>query len=230
MAYQSLFIDLDDTIWDTRSNGKESMEEVYRDYGFDRFFPSFDEFYAIYLPNNNHLWKLYREGVITKDELIVERLLFPLRPFGISDKTFILDLNDDFLNRTTLRTKLLPHTMEVLEYLRPKYKMFILSNGFREVQYKKIDNSGLTSFFDGVILSEDAGYNKPHPEIFNYALQKTGMKREETLMIGDSWDADIVGAYNSRIDQVWYDLGLEQSSGFEPTYHITSLLQLKDII
>jgi putative hydrolase of the HAD superfamily len=162
--------------------------------------------------------------------LIVERLLFPLRPFGISDKTFILDLNDDFLNRTTLRTKLLPHTMEVLEYLRPKYKMFILSNGFREVQYKKIDNSGLTSFFDGVILSEDAGFNKPHPEIFNYALQKTGMKREETLMIGDSWDADIVGAYNSRIDQVWYDLGLEQSSGFEPTYQITSLLQLKDII
>ncbi len=228
--YKTLFIDLDDTIWDTRSNGKESMEEVYRDYGFDRFFPTFDDYYDIYFPHNCHLWKLYREGKITKDELIVDRLLYPLKPFGIDDKAFALNLNEDFLNRTTLRTRLLPHTLEVLEYLRPQYNMYILSNGFKEVQFRKIENSGLAPFFDGVILSDHVGVNKPHTGIFTAALAEANASREESLMIGDSWDADIVGAKNSGIDQVWYDLGIESASGFEPTYRITSLLELKTIL
>ena len=228
--YKTVLIDLDDTIWDTRSNGKESMEEVYRDYGFDRFFPDFETYYEIYYSNNCQLWAKYREGKITKDELIIERLYFPLKSYINYDKNFILSLNDDFLTRTTLKTKLLPYTMEVLEYLSPKYKLYILSNGFEEVQYKKINNSGLAPFFSGVILSDNVGVNKPHPQIFEAALKAAGSSKNETIMIGDSWDADIVGARNFSIDQVWYDLGIEQASVFKPTYHIHSLLELKEIL
>ena len=228
--YKTILIDLDDTIWDTRSNGKESMEEVYRDYGFDRFFPDFDTYYKIYYSNNCQLWDKYRIGEITKEELIIERLYFPLKPYINYDKDFILSLNNDFLTRTTLRTKLLPYTMEVLEYLHSKYKLYILSNGFEEVQYKKINNSGLAPFFSGIILSDHVGVNKPHPQIFEAALKTADSSREETIMLGDSWEADIVGAKNFNIDQIWYDLGLEQPSGFEPTYHIHSLLELKEIL
>ena len=206
------------------------MEEVYRDYHFDRFFPTFDDYYNIYLPNNINLWAQYRQGLISKNELIIERLLFPLRPFGIDDETFATNLNEDFLNRTSSKTKLLPHTLEVLEYLRPNYKMLILSNGFEEVQYKKINNSGLAHFFDEIVLSDDIGVNKPHPDIFDYALQKAGALRHETLMIGDSLEADIRGAKNSNIDQVWFDLGIETATDLTPTFHIHSLLELKDFL
>lgn len=228
--YKVLFFDLDDTIWDTTSNGKESMEEVYHAYGFERFFPSFEDYYSAYYPHNLELWKQYREGKITKDELIIQRLEHPLKPYLNCNREFILALNDDFLNRTTQKKKLLPHTMEVLQYLQPKYDMYILSNGFEEVQYRKMDNSGLTPFFKGMILSDNVGVNKPDIRMFREALAVANCSPEEVLMIGDSWDADIVGAKNAGIDQCWLDLGIEIAEGFLPNYRITSLLQLKTIL
>lgn len=231
MDYKCLLIDLDDTIWDTYANSKESMKEVYRDYGFDHFFSSFEEYFSIFINHNYKLWEQYRHGKITKDELIVERLLYPLRPFGYNDKEFAFKLNDDYLQRTTLKTKLTPYAKETLMYLHHKYKMYIISNGFKEVQYAKINNSGLDVFFDGVFLSDEIGYNKPHPEIFRQALLQTDSKADETVVIGDSWDADIVGAKNSRIDQIYYDpAGNSSEKEFKPTYRIKNLLELKDIL
>lgn len=228
--YKVLFFDLDDTLWDTYTNGKESMEEVYRDYRFDRFFSSFEDYYAVYYSNNCRLWEEYRNGKINKEELIFRRLDFPLRPYMTCDREFILALNEDFLNRTVARKKLLPQAMETLEYLYPRYPMFIISNGFEEVQYRKMDNSGLTPFFRGMILSDKVGVNKPNPLIFESALKEAGCASGEVLMIGDSWDADIAGAKNSGIDQCWYDLGVETPGIFEPTYRIVSLSELTDFL
>lgn len=106
--YKNLFIDLDDTLWDTYHNNKECLEEVYTDYKFDRFYASFEAFFATYMPNNLSLWEQYREGTIDKQTLIVERFLHILRPFGISDPSYVIALNRDFLNRTTLKTRLIP--------------------------------------------------------------------------------------------------------------------------
>jgi putative hydrolase of the HAD superfamily len=108
--------------------------------------------------------------------------------------------------------------------------MHILSNGFREVQYKKIENSGLKSYFDKIILSEDAGINKPHPDMFTYALKNTNSRRDQTVMIGDSWDADMVGAYQSRIAQIWFNPASEPPDGFEPTHTVQTLAEIKDIL
>lgn len=228
--YKTVFIDLDDTLWDTRTNGKESMEEIYINYGFGRYFEDFESFYDIYYIHNCILWDNYRKGEISKQELIIDRLQYPLKPHLTLSEEETLSLNEDFLNRTTLKTKLLPHTLEVLDYLKPQYRIYLISNGFEEVQYKKINNSGLASYFDGVILSDAVGVNKPHPAIFNEALKLAGSTPEESIMIGDSWAADIVGAKNAGIDQVWYDLGVESKSEFEPTYHITSLREVKSIL
>jgi len=228
--YKHLFIDLDDTLWDIHQNSKECLEEIYNDYGYNKYFETFDDYYNVYMPSNHHLWGLYREGKIDKDELIVERFLVPVREFGIDDAVYAKNLSDDFLERTTLKTKLVDGTMDLLNYLKPKYKMHILSNGFREVQYKKIENSGLKPYFDKIILSDEIGINKPHTQFFIHAIQQTNAINSETIMIGDSWDADIVGAYNSNIDQLWLNPEGHQPNEFTPTYSVKTLDEIMDIL
>ncbi len=230
MTYRDLFIDLDDTIWDFQANSLICLKEIYRDYKYDEFYPTFEDYYDVFLPSNQNLWALYREGKIDRDELIVERILAPIREFGFDNPQYAIEVSDDYLERTTLQTSLVEGSIELLEYLKPRYKMHILSNGFTEVQYKKIENSGLSSFFDKIILSEDAGINKPHPDIFTYALKQIGGTPTQTLMIGDSWDADIVGARNSNIDQIWFNPeGLTQN-GFKPTHTVSSLKEILNIL
>ena len=230
MQYKNLFIDLDDTLWDIHQNGKECLQEVYHDYGYEKFYTTFEDYYNVYFPNNLRLWTLYANGKIQKNELIVERFLAPVRPFGIDDPEYAKRLSADFLERTTRKTRLIDGTIELLNYLKLKYKMHILSNGFREVQFKKIENSGLRSYFDKIILSEDAGINKPHADIFTYALKNTNSRRNQTLMIGDSWDADIIGARNSRIDQLWFNPKGIEPVGFIPTFEVKTLIEIKSIL
>lgn len=228
--YKHLFIDLDDTLWDTFNNNKESLKEVYDIYEFDRSYASFEVFFDRWFPYNNHLWDLYRQDKISKQQLVTKRFEHMVEPMGITDPDFIQQLNKEFLQRSSSKSGLLPFALDILHYLQDKYTLHILSNGFREVQYKKMDNSGLTSFFDKIILSEDAGANKPSKDIFDYALSITSANREEVLMIGDSWEADIVGAHQSDIHQVWYNPHRLCPSDFTPTYEITNLQELQNIL
>jgi len=228
--YKNLFIDLDDTLWDTHNNNKECLEELYADYNFSRHYKSFEAFYDIYMPNNLKLWEQYRNHKIDRQTLIIERFRYILSPMGIEDVKSVLSINNDFLQRTTTKTRLIPGSIELLEYLRPSYRLFILSNGFREVQFKKLSNSGLANYFERMILSEDANIQKPHKEIFDFALKNTNSRRNETLMIGDSWDADIIGAYNSKIDQLWLNPDKVPAIGFTPTYTVQSLEEIKKIL
>lgn len=228
--YNHLFLDLDDTLWDIHKNSKECLEEIYNDYGYTKYYKTFDDYYNVYMPSNHHLWSLYRHGKISKDKLIVERFLAPIREFGIDDADYAKQLSEDFLERTTLKTRLIDGAMELLNYLKPNYTMHILSNGFKEVQYKKLKNSGLKPYFERVILSDELGVHKPHVDFFTHALKQTNANRSETIMIGDSWDADIVGAYNSNIDQVWLNPEGHQPEGFTPTYTIKTLNELKEIL
>lgn len=230
IRYKNLFIDLDDTLWDTFNNNKECLKELYADYDFGRHYSSFEAFYDYYTPNNLKLWELYRNHEIDKQTLILQRFSYVLSPLGIEDKKTILAINNDFLQRTTTKTRLVPGAIELLEYLRPSYKLYILSNGFREVQSKKLINSGLAPYFDRMILSEDANIQKPHKEIFDFALKNTNSRRSESLMIGDSWDADIVGAYNSKIAQLWLNPEELPAQGFTPTYTVKSLEEIKSIL
>lgn len=230
LPYKSLFIDLDDTLWDTYHNNKECLEEMYTDYRWDRYYASFEAFFAVYMPHNLHLWDQYRRGEIDRQTLIIDRFRYVLRPLGIEDAPDVLAINNNFLQRTTLKTRLVPGAVELLEYLRPSYRMFILSNGFREVQFKKLSNSGLARYFERMILSEDARIQKPHKGIFDFALKNTNSRRAESLMIGDSWEADIIGAYQSRIDQLWLNPEGLPSGSFTPTYTVRSLEEICRIL
>lgn len=228
--YRTLFIDLDDTLWDTFQNNKECLEELYVAHSFGQHYASFEAFFDRYMPHNLHLWAQYRNGEIDKQTLILERFAYMTRPMGITDKREILKLNHEFLQRTTTKSRLVPGTLDLLEYLHPHYRLIILSNGFREVQSEKLNNSGLAPYFEQMILSEDAQVQKPHRGIFDFALQCTHACRTNSLMIGDSWEADIVGAHHSHIDQLWFNPEGTPPTGFTPTYTVSSLAEIKAIL
>ena len=231
IKYKSLFFDLDDTLWDTFHNNKECLEEIYYDYNFGRHYPSFADFFDKYTPHNELLWAKYRSNEIDRRELILDRWIYVLHPMGIDNNEYALKINSDFLWRTTKKTKIIDGAITLLEYLHPKYRLFILSNGFREVQSLKIENSGLSPYFERMILSEDVSIQKPHKEIFDYALKNTNSRRIESLMIGDSFEADIEGAQNAKIDQIWLNPdNLEYKGGRPPTFTVSCLNEIKDIL
>jgi putative hydrolase of the HAD superfamily len=230
LKYKSIFFDFDDTLWDTQYNNRECLEEIFADYQFDRHYDSFETFFQLYMPHNLMLWEKYRNHEIDRQTLILERFLHVLRPMGITDQEYVYRLNRDFLQRTTSKTKLIPEARELLEYLKPFYRLFILSNGFREVQSLKLHNSGLSSYFEKLILSEDACIQKPHKEIFDFALKNTNSRRSESLMIGDCYEADIEGAYYAKIDQLWYNPDNLPCKTIVPTYQVNALSEIRKIL
>lgn len=231
--YKTLFIDLDNTLYDFSGNSREAYIAVYNQLDYDRWFRSFEHYYEIYEEYNLRLWALYAEGKITKEHLNAERYSHPLRVVGAPDPEAIgAQFWDEAMKRLPLGSRLMPHAKEILTYLRPKYKMYILSNGFTELQSRKMKSAGITHFFDGMILSEDIGVNKPNPAIFTHALQVAESTAEESLMIGDNYEVDIEGAQRVGIDQVFYNISKKDLNPEhpQPTFTITSLLELKEIL
>jgi putative hydrolase of the HAD superfamily len=230
IRYKSLFFDLDDTLWDTVHNNKECLEEIYTDYRIDRHYDSFETFYNMYMPYNLSLWEKYRNHKIDRQTLILDRWLYVLRPMGIHDAEIALKINWDYMQRTTQKDKLVPGAIELLDYLKLYYRMFILSNGFREIQSLKLQKTGLAPYFGKLILSEDIGCRKPQKAIFDFALKNTNSRRNESLMIGDSWEADIEGARRAGIDQLWFNPGNLPVMGFLPTYHVHTLAEIRTML
>ena len=228
--YKNLFIDLDDTLYDFSAASREAFKETYDLLHYERYFDSFDHYMSIYAPYNLELWRIYGEGKITKDELNRRRFSHPLESVGISDAGLAARFCKEALSRIPSKGNLVPGAIELLEYLRPKYRMFILSNGFVELQSRKMAAAGVDKYFDDVILSEEIGINKPRPELFEYALKKTGSLLEESIMIGDMFDTDIKGAANIGMENIFFNPKGEQGHTFAPTYKVTSLLQIKEIL
>lgn len=230
MKYSTIFFDLDDTLWDTAANSRESLEEVFHLFSFDQHYPSFDDFYAIYLPHNLSLWDLYEQHQITKQELMEDRFYSPFRHIPTVTKEQGKEMNQEFMKRTASKSRTINGAKEILEVLKPYYKICVLSNGFEEVQDKKIKSADLDQYFDEVILSDHIGINKPDARLFQYALDKMKTNTEESIMVGDNWYSDIIGAKNSNIDQIWYNPEKKQAKDFIPTYTIKQLSEIKKIL
>ena len=231
--YDVLFIDLDDTLYDFSANSLDAYREVYALMEYDRWFSDFDHYYTLYWKRNRELWVLYADSKITKDELNAERYTYPLREVGVPDAECVgARFWEESMKRLPLGKRLMPHAKEILDYLKPHYRLYILSNGFAELQARKMQSAGIGHYFDGVVLSEDIGVNKPHREIFEHALSVAGVSADRALMIGDNFEVDIKGAQGVGIDQVFYNASHADISGEEmqPTHTITSLLELKEIV
>lgn len=206
--YSNIFIDLDDTIWDFAANSHVALGIMYQDLDIASIYPNYEIFSQEYYSKNSELWALYHHGKIDKDYLIVERYAHLLRSIGYDDKDNELAcrMNEYYLNTLALQTQLVPHAIELLDYLHDKgYKMYILSNGFMEVQQLKLQSSGIAKYFARVVLSDEIGITKPDKRLFDYALQVTNSQPHNTLMIGDNYDADILGAHHAGWGQIYFD-------------------------
>lgn len=229
--YKTLFIDLDDTLYDFGSAARMSFRETYDLLGYERFFDSFEHFMRIYEPRNRELWVMYGEGKIDKTTLNRLRYSHPLEVVGHPDEELAARFCDEALGRIPYKNLLIPGAIELLDYLFPKYEMFILSNGFVELQSRKMATTGLTKYFKRLILSEEIGVNKPNPKLFEYALEVSGACKEGSVMIGDMFETDIAGAANAGMDQIYFNRnGVCSAGGFEPTYTVTELLDIKNIL
>ena len=188
-------------------------------------------FYALSLPYNERLWERYQNQEIDRRTLLQERMLHVLRPMGIRDTRLAMRLNRDLNERTTRHTTLIPGATELLEHVSRSYRLFVLSNGFHEVQSLKMERAGIARFFRGLILSERVGARKPNPVFFDYALHHTRTRRTEVLMIGDSYAADIAGALRSGIDALWYNpAGLPLPGNLSPQFTVRTLDEIREIL
>lgn len=229
--YKHVFIDLDDTLWDFHANARTVLEEIYEEQKLSQHFKSFDEYFIIYAKRNLELWELYGKGEITKEFLNVERFRHPMRHVGVDNHKLAIETGIQFLEILPSRTVLIPYAKELLEYLYAKYPLTIVSNGFIEVQYKKLRNCRMEHYFAHVVLSEAAKALKPDKRIFEYALQLNNAKAAETIMIGDSFEADIKGAQNAEIDQIYLNLNSATiNTENPPTFTVTKLEEIISIL
>lgn len=229
--YKHILIDLDDTLWDFKANSKVAMQEIFNDYELIKYYDSFESFYATYTAKNHQLWEQYAKGEITKDYLSLERFLYPLRIVGCENPELAKTLGNDFLHRTTMQTQLVDGAIELLDYLKNKYTLSIVSNGFVEVQYIKLRRSGLLPYFTHIFLSEEIGYQKPDIRFFQAVLAKIDAKSSECLLIGDNLQTDIQGAKNANINAILYQKDNSSNTNFDDTYYVVdNLLTIKNIL
>jgi YjjG family noncanonical pyrimidine nucleotidase len=200
---KDVFFDLDHTLWDFDKNSEITFETI-----FNRNHPTIETkiFIEKYVPINQACWKLYQYDKITHDELRYNRLKhsFDAMDYAISDEE-IESIAQEYIQLLPENNHLFDGAFEVLDYLDQKYKLHIITNGFAEVQYKKLKNSNIGSYFQTITNSEMAGVKKPNPIIFEYALDLAKAKKESSIMIGDCLEADVQGALDAGLDAIFFN-------------------------
>jgi putative hydrolase of the HAD superfamily len=231
MPYKDLFFDLDHTIWDFELNSKETLWDLHLKYELEaKGIHDFDVFYSQYSVHNHRLWDRYTKGFIKQEELRWKRIYLSLLEYKIADEALSKEMSVDYLDILPNKNNLFPYTIEILDYLKNKdYKMHLITNGFESVQFKKIENSNIAPYFKEVITSEASNSLKPNKEIFEYALQKSNAKLEESIMIGDNQSADIQGAINIGMDSVFVN-HINAVPTVPATYTISHLKELENIL
>ncbi|WP_350293618.1 YjjG family noncanonical pyrimidine nucleotidase [uncultured Croceitalea sp.] len=221
-----IFFDLDHTLWDFEKNSALTFEKILLENEVD---VALDEFLSVYVPINLQYWKLYRDEKVTKSELRYQRLkkTFDAIAFEVSD-SLIHTLSEEYIKHLSSHNHVFPYTYEVLDYLKPKYKLHIITNGFQEIQDKKLKKASLYDYFDKIVNSEMAGVKKPNPQIFELALNLAKTHAKNSVMIGDNLEADILGAQDLGFNTLHFNAHKEPQHNH--CKMIDSLYEIKQIL
>ncbi|KGL62823.1 YjjG family noncanonical pyrimidine nucleotidase [Polaribacter sp. Hel1_85] len=224
---QHVFFDLDHTLWDFEKNSDLTFQKVF---SINNIKTDLNSFLKVYKPINFKYWKLYREEKVTKDELRYGRLknTFDTINYTISDETITL-IAEQYIECLADFNHLFDGTFEILDYLKENYKLHIITNGFEEVQSKKMISSNIYHYFDKVITSESVGVKKPNPKVFTHALDLASADKENSIMIGDNLEADINGALSIGMKAIHcnFENEIVKNDGF---ISISSLLEIKQYL
>lgn len=201
--YTHIFFDLDNTLWDFNKNSKLAMHETFNHFIFAEKQIEFERFFEVYERHNHALWESYRKKEVSKKELIRKRFedtFSELEITGIDP----IKMNTFYLDEMPKQKTLYPEVIETLKYLKAKrYQLNIITNGFKEVQNRKMESSGLRPFFNKVFTSEEIKVPKPGREIFEFAIKSVNAKKINSIMVGDNWEVDILGASKFGIDSIY---------------------------
>lgn len=200
--YTHIFFDLDNTLWDFETNSRNAMLVAFE---YFKLSPKvdFNHFYEVYAKHNHLLWELYRKNEIAKKELTQRRFQLTFNELSIIGIDAGL-MNSHYLDVMPEQKQLNAGAIELLHYLKKRtYEISIITNGFKEVQHKKIETSGLKPFITKVYISEEIKITKPNRGIFEYAIKSSNARKSQSLMIGDDWEVDILGAAGFGMDAVF---------------------------
>lgn len=230
--YKDIFFDLDHTIWDFDSNAKIALFQIFNEMKLEeKLAVSVEDFYPVYLESNALLWARYEQGFISSSDLKWKRMWRTLLHFKRPDEVLSKSMSEKFLEVLPIQQILFPYTVEILEYLKNKdYRLHLITNGFEVVQKLKLKHSGIADYFVEMITSERSQSMKPKKEIFEYALTTTGAALEASIMIGDNLKADIQGAINAGMDNVFVNHIKETITDIQPMYCIHHLQELETIL
>lgn len=229
-AYKHIFFDLDHTLWDFDKNSTETLLELFTMYDLKNLgVKSFESFHSAYKNRNEMMWEEYRLGKIDKATLRDKRFIFTFWDLGLDPESAPKGLSDDYIKLSPARKNLFPHSHEVLTYLKAKYKLHIITNGFEEAQHIKLEASDLKKYFEEIIISERTGFKKPDIRIFDYSAKLAKANSEECIMIGDGLEVDVLGALSAGWDAVYFNPGKTPHSE-NLKFEIASLDELKQIL
>ncbi len=223
MNIKHIFFDLDHTLWDFEANSAKAFAYIFTQNNIEL---NLTEFLAVYKPINFKYWKLYREEKVSKSNLRYKRLKesFDLLDYEVSDN-LINHLSNVYIDNLPNYNQLFEGTVSILDYLLVKYELHIITNGFDEIQSLKLERSGIIKYFNKVITSESVGVKKPNPKIFNFALDVANTSADESIMIGDSIEADIEGADKIGMDTIHFDY-----KDLHSNHHYKRITNLKAIV
>jgi YjjG family noncanonical pyrimidine nucleotidase len=227
-SYEHLFFDLDHTLWDFEGNALECLAEMYKNFKLKSLgVESFDAFYINFSEANRYYWALLERKEITVEQLRRSRFKAAFQKLGIDiTEEFSLKMTEVFLDLLPQKKRLIEGTIDILDYLKPRYQLHIISNGWQGIQVKKMENSGILHYFDAIITNEIANARKPEKGIFDFALKQANAPISNSLMIGDNYEADILGAKNADFDTVFYNPE-KQETVEKPTFEIFKLTDMK---
>ncbi|MEO8760292.1 MAG: YjjG family noncanonical pyrimidine nucleotidase [Bacteroidia bacterium] len=225
-----IFFDLDHTLWDFEKNSESVIKQLLVTYDVARLYNlTADDFIKKYKKINHKLWHLYSHKKITKEELRNTRFSKTLKKFGAKNEELSSLLENEYIARSPYQTHLLEGANEILDYLKPKYHLHILTNGFKEVQHIKLHESGIKKHFNNIFISEEMGFQKPEKEIFRAAQKVANVDADECIMIGDNYQNDIEGALNADWKAVYLSNRKKRIKN-DNLFQIKSLLELKNLL
>lgn len=228
-AYKHIFFDLDHTLWDYDANASEALCELFDHYKFHQHGIQSEHLVRTFFEVNEELWDLYNTHKIQRKDIRERRFPFIFKRLGIDRQHMPINIELEYIALAPTKPNIFPDALEVLDYLKTKYELHIITNGFDDIQAKKLKHSKLEPYFDVIVTSENANSRKPSPDIFNLALERTGGEIATSIMIGDNLKADIAGAVAVGMDHVWFNPN-KIVTNTTVQHQISNLLELKSIL
>lgn len=224
---EHVFFDLDHTLWDFEKNSALTFKKILEEYKVD---VAFDTFIELYKPINARYWKLYRDERVSKEELRFQRLHETFKALQYEAAPGLIDnLSERYIEFLPSFNHLFDGAIELLEYLKSKYILHIITNGFEEVQTTKMENSGILHYFTQIITSESVGVKKPNPRVFEHALKVANALPEHSIMIGDNLEADIQGALDCDFSAIHCNFE-EEKVNVDNLISVTSLNEIRQYL